>query len=133
MFDKINKDHIIGFFIGIALLYTLYYIRTSINNKCDPLSKVVHILSRQAARWATAATQDKNPLIAVLHANYGAGYLWALQDIATDSQIKRFTKIDFPKFKDKITQVHDATTKRMIAACPKFAPPRTYLTDIGGE
>ena len=45
-------------------------------------------LTRQAARWSTAAAQDDSPLIAVLHANYGAGYLWALKDIATAKQIK---------------------------------------------
>lgn len=38
-------------------------------------------LIRQVARWSTAGKQDKNSMIAVLHANYGAGYLWALKDI----------------------------------------------------
>src|SRR5207237_6958 len=44
------------------------------------LKEKVQILTRQAARWSTAASQDNNPLIAVLHANYGAGYLWAIHD-----------------------------------------------------
>ena len=40
----------------------------------------VDILVRQASRWSVAAQQDKSPMIALLHANYGVGYLWALQE-----------------------------------------------------
>lgn len=93
----------------------------------------IRTLVRQAARWSTAATQDANPMIAVLHANYGAGYLWALKDIATDSEIERASSIDVKKFTREIVAVQDASTKKMIGVCPNFGPARTYLTSIGGE
>lgn len=131
---NINQDHITGILIGVVVMFLLYHIYTYSNrSKCNSLSKVVQILVRQAARWATAADQDENPMIAILHANYGAGYLWALQDIATDDQINRYTNVDFQKFKDDITKVQDSITKKLVEVCPKVAPPRTYLTDIGGE
>ena len=37
--------------------------------------RTIRTLLRQSARWALASQQDKSPLIALLHANYGAGYL----------------------------------------------------------
>ena len=46
----------------------------------NQLSKNINTLIRQAARWSVAAQQDESPIIALLHANYGAGYLWALKD-----------------------------------------------------
>ena len=79
-------------------------------------------LVRQAARWSTAAKQDKNAMIAVLHANYGAGYLWALLDIATPEQIRVATGIDITKFQAEIVKTQDETTQRMAKLCPKYAP-----------
>ena len=88
---------------------------------------------RQASRWSTASLQDSNSMIAVLHANYGAGYLWALKDIATNDQIKKATGIDIMKFTDEIIQAQDKATLRMAELYPDFAPPKTYLTQISGE
>ena len=85
------------------------YFMNEIKNKCligidsnSIVNKVINVLVRQASRWATAAKQDKNSMIAVLHANYGAGYLWALKDIATTEQIKAATGIDMLKFEREI-------------------------------
>ena len=43
-------------------------------------------------------------MIAVLHANYGAGYLWALKDIATDSEIQKATGINLGDFENEIVK-----------------------------
>jgi hypothetical protein len=94
---------------------------------------VLDTLVRQAARWSTAAQQDENSMIAVLHAYYGAGYLWALQDIATSSEIEKAVGIDWKKFKSEIVGVQDVATKKMAKLCPKWAPDPTYLSKIGGE
>lgn len=90
-------------------------------------------MARQAARWTTAAKQDNNLLIAVLHANYGAGYLWALDDIANDQQIERVIKVNYQDFKKEIVQTQDVITKRLIMICPHYGPERNILTAIGGE
>lgn len=91
---------------------------------------VIKTLVRQAARWSLAAEQDENPMIAVLHANYGAGYLWALRDIATDDEIKDAANIDILKFRDKITNVQDESNKRIISMCPQLIPKDRYLSVI---
>jgi len=102
-------------------------------SKPTPLDDAVRTLARGAARWSTAATQDQNALIAVLHANYGAGYLWAINDIVTSSDFERMTGHDYIKFRDSIINAQDVATKKAISVCPQFGPPRNYLTKIGGE
>ena len=95
---------------------------------------ILKILSRQSARWSLAAAQDKSSLIAVLHANYGAGYLWAMKDIATSEQIQQATNIDPIQFEREITKIQDATTVRMVKLCPKYGTQdNKYLAKIAGE
>jgi c-di-GMP-related signal transduction protein len=129
-------NFIYGLIAGIILMYFL----NELKKKCligfsskSILSKVIQVLARQAARWSTAAKQDKNSMIAVLHANYGAGYLWALKDIASSEQIKAATGIDILKFEREIVSVQDKATMKMARLCPKYAPKKSYLTKLGGE
>ena len=96
-------------------------------------NEAISILVRQAARWSTAAQQDKSYLIAVLHANYGAGYLWALKDIATSEQIYEATGVNLLEFEKEIVSIQDEITKRVMMECPSYGPPRSYLTQVGGE
>ena len=113
--------------IGIVFLSSVNY-----TNPRD-MDESINIMVRQAARWSTAAEQDSNAMIAVLHANYGAGYLWALKDIASDDEIEKIANINMRQFTSEIVKVQDNATRRMANLCPKFAPDRTYLTRIGGE
>lgn len=121
--------------IGIGLGILLVWIVTEFINRVyvpDSLELPIKVMVRQASRWSTAADQDESPMIAVLHANYGAGYLWALKDIAKDEQIEEVTGINI-KFTHEITQTQDRATKKMAKLCPKYAPKETYLTRLGGE
>ena len=72
-------------------------------------------------------------MIAVLHANYGAGYLWALLDIASKDEVEAAAGIDLDRFRREIVATQDAATTRMAALCPAYAPPPTYLSGIAGE
>lgn len=91
-------------------------------------------LVRQTARWATAAQQDQSPLIALLHANYAAGYLWALKDIASEADISKATGINSKKFEEHIINVQDTTTQKVLKKCPEFAGEvDLYLSTIAGE
>jgi hypothetical protein len=91
-------------------------------------------LVRQTARWATAAQQDASPLISMLHANYAAGYLWALKDIATPTEIHKATGVNLKQFEEHIVNVQDSTTKKVIKVCPQFkGEVDLYLATIAGE
>lgn len=119
--------------IIISILLCLSYVIdvNDNNNSCDK-NYIITTLARQAARWTTAARQDVNPMIAVLHANYGAGYLWALRDIFTDSEIEE-AGIEILKLRNEIIKTQDSITINLTKLCPKYAPPSSYLTNIGGE
>ena len=95
--------------------------------------KIIKTLIRQASRWSVAAEQDKVPMIAVLHANYGTGFLWALKDIMSQQDIEKYGKIDFLKFEKEITKIQDKATINMAKICNEYAPPASYLTSLGGE
>lgn len=108
----------------VGILLCFYFSSRSIN---------IRKLVRQSARWSTAAEQDESAMIAVLHANYGAGYLWALKDVATPVEISLAAGINVAKFEQEILRVQDNATREMIAQCPSFGPESSYLTSIGGE
>ena len=120
------------FFFITGFIFAFYLLNTR-NNDSKLLQNKIKTLVRQASRWSTAAKQDENSMIAVLHANYGAGYLWALKDIATDSQIENSTGIDVQKFEREIVGVQDEATMKMAKLCPEYAPESSYLTKLGGE
>ena len=96
--------------------------------------KAVKTLLRQSARYTAAAEQDKNPLIALLHSNYGAAYLFALRDIASDNDIKAIMNVDIHKFAKKVTDIQDKSSKKVSATCPNMAGNvDKYLLKIAGD
>ena len=135
-----TKSLIVGISIGIIIGSILIYFLIEIKNKCyiktdskTKLNKIIEILVRQTSRWATAAKQDDNILISVLHANYAAGYLWALRDIASDEEIETATNIKVSKFIQEITKIQDNSTKSLALACKDYAPRSDYLSMLAGE
>ena len=88
---------------------------------------------KQSARWSLASKQDKNPLISNLHANYGAGYLWAMKDIATSDQIQKITGIDIIKFEEEIKRAQDISVKKAIHSCPQYTTQNGFLFNIAGS
>jgi hypothetical protein len=92
----------------------------------------IKTLLRQAARWAVASKQDKNPIIAMLHANYGAAYLYSMYDISSPEEIAR-SGVDINKFRSEILSTQDKATKNMVNICPDVQPDKSYLTEIAGE
>ena len=131
------KNLIIGILIGFVSMYIINQIINScwISNDSKRLhNEMINILVRQTARWATAASQDDNPVIAVLHANYAAGYLWALKDIATDEEIQNASNIQMKKFQKNIVDTQDKANKNLVKLCPNFIKTdNPYLAKIGGE
>ena len=124
---------IYGIILGMILMYVLINNNKKKNNTDKQIEFAAKKLVRQAARWSTAAKQDKNSMIAVLHANYGAGYLWALKDIIKTDVIEKKTGIDMMKFESEIVKIQDEATQNMAKLCPKYAPEPSYLTNLAGE
>ena len=119
--------------IFVVLMCLVMFLKNKTKKNLD-MNQVIEIMVRSCSRWAVASLQDRSPLIAVLHANYAAGYLWALQDCFTDDQIYNATGIDIIRFQKRITQVQDIATRGLVSVCPDYASGLdVYLSKISGE
>lgn len=112
----------------MALAY--YTLKNRSNVNPDDINKLL----RQTARWVTAAQQDQSPLIATLHANYAAGYLLALKDIADKDQIKRVTGINIDDVEKRVLATQDMTTRKVVKECPRYTGDiDPFMAKIAGE
>lgn len=119
------------YFIGIVIILFIFMMR---QNTYRGLKKGVKQLMRQSARYATAAQQDAAPLMAVLHANYAAAYMYAMLELAPDNEIHNMTGVDVTTFKEHVLNVQDMVTKKTVEKCPDFAGEiDLYLSTIAGE
>lgn len=121
------------FLLGMLTMFIMMNMITKPSNNDKKIKFIAKKLVRQAARWSTAAKQDNSSMIAVLHANYGTGYLWALKEIMNNDIIEKNTGIDMMKFESEIVKIQDEATKKMAKLCPKYAPEPSYLTSLSGE
>lgn len=104
----------------ILIIIAIFFILSiSISHKTYDKNNTIRVLVRQSARWSNAAVNDNNPIIAVLHANYGAGYLWALKDLFTDSEISKAADIDIIDFQRRITNIQDDAARQLKNSCPE--------------
>lgn len=132
--DKIDPKSVI-----IGVLAVIIAVLVITRPKPITQDQVVQIKSlvRQAARWSSAAKQDESPLIAVLHANYGVGYLGALGELFTPAEVEaaepQVAAVGYKKFSRDIVAIQDIAAKRAVSECPNFAPALDYLALMAGE
>ena len=89
------------------------------SNEAD--TNIIETLVRQSSRYAFAAEQDESPLVSVLHANYAAGYLWALKDVVNEKDINAYLGANkLKQLSAYVTQVQDKATKEATRVCPSF-------------
>jgi len=107
--------------VAFSLVVLLIFFLWPKKRKKYELDNAIEILYRQCARWLVAAEQDKSPLIATLHAQYGIGYLSAIKELATHQEFKRATGTNLDEFEQKAKAIQDKVTRRAVAYCPQFA------------
>lgn len=112
-----NIVDIVTFSFVLFIIYLMYNLR---KRYICLYEDAIKILYRQCARWAAASVQDNATIIKMLHANYAAGYLWAIKDIITAERFKEITGEDFVKFENKIVDIQDASSKELIEKCPNL-------------
>lgn len=133
-----------AFFITLILItllvdgYLLYKWLIIFNvNKKNKINKSINkaqILIRQSARYAHAARQDKDILIALLHANYGSGYLFAAKDIYPENElIDLFPSYNkYKEFTREIINIQDEVNRRAVTECPKLITNKDIITVMSG-
>lgn len=71
---------------------------------------IVKKVMKNAIKWTAMAKQDSDPLMALLHANYGAAYVYALKDsVGQKHIIKNFP--DFDKYEKEIMDTQELAAK----------------------
>lgn len=106
--------------VSIALIVCLLLTLHQNGKECSGNRNIqIKALVRQTARWAVASQQDTSPMVALLHANYAAGYLQALELIARESEINRFHDLMF--LRKKVYETQDRAVQKALSACPAYA------------
>jgi hypothetical protein len=107
----------------VLVLVLVAVVLATLVRPCASQTQIAQSLFHQMARWSTAATQDENPMIAVLHANYGVGYMMSLQSIAAEDELERMLGVsDLRGIFKEVERVQHAATVKMAATCPAIAP-----------
>ena len=123
---------IVTLIIDGYLLMSWFSVKESFKNDRNNMIKK---LVRQISRWSVASRQDKNNLIAVLHANYGAGYLYAMQTLFSDKEIEKVLGSEEirKQLEEKVIEIQDKATKKAVKDCPNYAGTMDFLAKLGGE
>ena len=123
-------NYIIFILFIVFIFYATYIL--FFKTQQPKVSTVINTIFR--GKWAVASLQDTSPLVAILHANYAAAYLWALRDVFSDIDIQKTMDIDIIKYQKKIIDVQDRATQMLIKACPQYASNiDIYLGKISKE
>lgn len=110
--------YVLFMFLILCLIYLFYNKPNKTNNYRKQKNKQTQALIRQTARWTVASQQDTSPMIALLHANYAAGYLQALELITTEQEINQFTSLQ--ELREKVYQTQDKAARQVVASCPQY-------------
>lgn len=103
--------------IIITIISCLIFYRSRPNN-----STSINAILRGSSRYALASLQDRSPMIALLHANYAAGYFWALRDAYKITDIENAKNgMDILEYEQRITEIQDQATKEVMNLCPQFS------------
>ncbi len=117
----------------IIVLFSLIMYSSQFNKTTVLGPEKIKTLIRQSARWAIASEQDNNPYIAMLHANYGAGYIFAIRSIASDTEIKSATGVNARQLEKEIVRIQDKSFRNLAKVCPEGQPKSQFLRAISGE
>lgn len=77
---------------------------------------------RAARKWNTAATQDKNDLLALMHHGHAKAYLHAVRDMMPDGEIARVYSVDAKKLLQSIEKTEQKLYRRIAQKSPGLVP-----------
>jgi hypothetical protein len=87
-------------------------------------------LIKKAAQLSAISTEGDDPVLSVQKANYAIGYFDALQDIMSESEIKKLVNIDLDKFTKELKNMQNFNITNVKMKCPSLASDKKYLLDI---
>lgn len=124
---------ILTFIIDGYLFYTWFNYKLDNTTRQDMLKSLI----RQSIRYQIASKQDKNKLLAVLHANYAATYMFVIKEYFTTQEILKILKNgkNMKEFYKRVIETQDKSTRDAIIECPSYSGNEIndFLTMLAGE
>ncbi len=115
----------------LYLIIAIFVLFLMMQNRSRGTKSSIEKMVKQAAQYAITAQQDVSPVMSVRHGNYAVAHLYALGNIATDTQIHNATGIDVKKFREHITNVQEMVTRKTVDKFPDFeGQVDMYLSEI---
>lgn len=121
--------------VVVALAAVAVCIAVLASSRDSRIPRVVCIGARdivkQAAQWSTQAQQDKNPLLALIHANYAVASMTTLRGVLPDKDIERIARVK-PGELIALTRAQQAEhVRRLTNLCPGLSVEGTVGSVAG--
>lgn len=103
------------------------------NNNKKFLADIAKKLIKKAAQLSINSTQNNDYITSFEKANYAIGYLDALQDIMTDTEIINLVNIDLNKFRTELYKVQNNNILNIKTKCPNMTQEQEYLIEVANN
>ena len=136
-------DHAVGvlfspWFWGLLILAALVAISmlsrlsTGVRHQVPrELLDKAHIMLRGCNKWALAAKQDSNALMALMHVCYAKAYAETLRRLVTDQHIKRVYHVDMGVLQQKLDALEHSVLAKLSREAPALLPNSDFAIRIG--
>jgi hypothetical protein len=88
-------------------------------------------LVQEAQRWSATSTQDTDPLVALMHATYGMGYLRVARTMASDADIERACNLRLDEFAAALSDAQHSAMQNVTGQCSNIAMPGLASLNTG--
>lgn len=118
--------------LAILTLAILARITQSVNRTVSKQTiQSAEILLRGSSKWALTASQDKQPMLSLIHVSYALAYANALRELLNDREIQVATGIDM---RDQVEAMETLQRKIIVKLgdqCPKIRPDGGFAIASG--
>ena len=126
IFPKISKTS--PYILVAAGVVVLVLVLALLSRKIDTgagvysahYKKTLKNLLSQSTRWSSVASQDQNPMIALMHINYALGFLKACRRLASDSDIQKITGSNIVELSYIMENQQAELMSQISAKCPEL-------------
>lgn len=132
-FNALDKPYkiVIVVIIGIVGLSLLSKWADNYQKYPRKTVKLLENLTKQSTQWYIMATQDANPMIALMHVNYALAYLFVARSYASPEEIRRLLSININEMIETLEDVQQKAIQTLSQKCPSIRPESQFTVTAG--
>jgi hypothetical protein len=104
-------------FLVVMIGWGLYSSRTT-KNALD--QRALKDLIKSSAQWNLRSSQDSNPAVALMNANYAMAYLNVARSLGSDDEIEKNCGVNIDTFLKDIEKAQSSSLQRLSKSCPSI-------------